>query len=160
MQEHIQHPIYGDIVYKESIWTGKKELWVNEQLAAPISKKAFVISGQSGVVEGSYLTGAKLLINNDAIVISPKPKWYEVALAGLPFIFLMLWGNNPSLCAIFPVVGGAIGGALGGMAAVFSLLFSKKTNSVIKKLLTGLGVFAATILVAFVLAFMLRQSLT
>ena len=159
MQERIQHPIYGEIIYNESVWTGKKELSVGGQFAPSISKKTFVVNGQPAMIEGSFLTGAKLRINNDVIQICAKPKWYEVALAVLPFVFLMVWGNSPALCMVFPVVGGAIGGALGGVAAVVSLLFTKKTNSAIKKLLIALGVFAVTILAAFVLALLLLQIL-
>lgn len=159
MQVRIHHPSYGEIIYNESVWTGKIELSVGGQFVPSVSKKTFVVNGQRAVVEGSYLTGAKLLINNDVIQISPKPKWYEFVLAALPFVFLIVWGNNPALCAIFPVVGGAIGGALGGVAAVVSLLFTKKTNSAIKKLLIALGVFAVTILAAFVVALLILQAL-
>ena len=111
------------------------------------------------MIEGSYLGGAKLLINNETIEIVPKPKWYEIFLSVLPFVFLMVWGNNVALCAIFPVVGGAIGGALGGLGVVFSLLYMKKAKALIYKILIGLGTFVATVLAAFVMALLVMGTL-
>ena len=159
MQERVQHPVYGEIIYNENIWTGKKELIVNGQFVPAVSKKFFVINGQSAVIEGSYLGGAKLRINNETIEIAPKPKWYEIFLSVLPFVFLMVWGNNVALCTIFPVVGGAIGGALGGLGVVFSLLYMKKANSLINKVLIGVGAFLTTVLAAFVVALLIMGTL-
>lgn len=159
MQERVQHPVYGEVIYNENIWTGKKALIVNGQFVPAVSKKSFLINGQSAVIEGSYLGGAKLLINNETIEIVPKPKWYEIFLSVLPFVFLMVWGNNVALCAIFPVVGGAIGGALGGLGVVFSLLYMKKANALIYKILIGLGTFVATVLAAFVMALLVMGTL-
>ena len=159
MQERVQHPVYGEIIYNENVWTGKKELLVNGQSIPPVQKKYFIINGQSATLKGSFLSGARLQFNNETIEISPKPKWYELLLSVLPFVFLMVWGNNASLCAIFPVVGGAIGGALGGLGIVFSLLYMKKANSLIQKLLVGVGAFAATVMAAFVVALLIMGTL-
>ena len=62
----------------------------------------------------------------------------------------MIWGNSPALCAIFPVVGGAIGGALGGIGGVISLLLMKKQKSPLIKALIGVAVIAVTVFVAFI----------
>ncbi|MBO5323176.1 MAG: hypothetical protein J6A88_03640 [Oscillospiraceae bacterium] len=159
MQARVQHPVYGEIIYNENVWTGKKELSINGNFLPPVSKKTFVFNGQNADIEGSYLGGAKLLINNEIIEIAPKPKWYEIFLSVLPFVFLLVWGNNASLCAIFPVVGGAIGGALGGLGVVFSLLYMKKANSLINKVLVGIGAFVATVLAAFVVALLIMGTL-
>jgi hypothetical protein len=152
MKEFVQHPVLGEIVYDESIWTGKKTLTVNGETAKTISKNIFEVNGKTLTISGSILTGIKLFTDDETIEISPKPKWYEIALAILPFVFLMTWGNSPALCAIFPVVGGAIGGALGGLSGVISLLFMKKEESPAKKVLIGVIALVATVLVAFLLA--------
>ena len=155
MKEYIQHPIYGEIVYNESFWTGKKALTINGVDAQPVSKKEFTAEGRRLVITGSSLMGLKLQIDNDIVEISSKPKWYEIALAFLPLIFLLTWGNSAALCSVFPVVGGAIGGALGGIGSITSLLLMKKAKSLLTKTLIGIGAFAVTVLIAFVLALLM-----
>ena len=91
-------------------------------------------------------------IDGETVQLSPKPKWYEVVLAVIPVAFLLTWGNVPALCAIFPVIGGAIGGALGAIGGFAGLGLMKKTNSAAKKVLFGLGACIATILVAYLIA--------
>ena len=152
MKEYIQHPIYGEIVYNESFWTGKKALTINGVDAQPVSKKEFTAEGKKLVIIGSSLMGLKLQIDNDIVEISSKPKWYEIALAFLPLIFLLTWGNSAALCSVFPVVGGAIGGALGGIGSITSLLLMKNAKSLLTKMLIGIGAFVVTVLIAFVLA--------
>ena len=152
MKEFVQHPIYGEIIYNESFWTGKKTLTINGVCAQPVSKKEFTVEGKKVVIIGSSLMGLKLQIDNDIIEVSPKPKWYEIVFAVLPLIFLLTWGNSTALCSIFPVVGGAIGGALGGIGSITSLLLMKNAKSLLTKMLIGIGAFAVTVLIAFVLA--------
>lgn len=152
MKELVQHQVYGDIVYEESFWTGKKTLTVNGVDAQPVSKKEFMIDGKKAIIKGSYLTGIDLCVEGDTIEMSPKPKWYEVVIAILPLIFLLTWGNSVALCSIFPVVGGAIGGALGAIGAMMSLLLMKKSKSLMSKLLIGICACAVTILIAYALA--------
>ena len=155
MKELVQHPIYGEIVYNESFWTGKKTLTINGVDVQPVSKKEFTVEGKKVVITGSSLMGLKLQIDNDVIEISSKPKWYEIVLAVLPLIFLLTWGNSVVLCSIFPVVGGAIGGALGGIGSVTSLLLMKNAKSLLTKLLIGISTFLGTVLIAFVLALLM-----
>ncbi len=155
MKEFVQHPIYGEIVYNESFWSGKKTLTINGVDAQPVSKKEFTADGKKVVIVGSYLMGIKILIDNVAIEVSPKPKWYEIVFAVLPLIFLLTWGNSEALCSVFPVVGGAIGGALGGIGSITSLLLMKNAKSLLTKLLIGIGTFVGTVLFAFVLALLM-----
>lgn len=152
MTEIVKHPTLGEIVYTESFWTGKKGLTVNGAEAKPISKKEFRIGEQKIEIIGSYFTGISLNIDGETVQLSPKPKWYEVVLAVIPVAFLLTWGNVPALCAIFPVIGGAIGGALGAIGGFAGLGLMKKTNSAAKKVLFGLGACIATILVAYLIA--------
>lgn len=152
MKEMIHHPVYGEIIYNENVWNGKKALTVNGVHAQPISKKEYLVNGKKAYLKGSFLTGSVLYIEDKVIQLSPGARWYEIILAIIPFLFLMTWGNSVSLCAIFPVVGGAIGGALGGAGAVLSLLFMKSTKAALLKVLIGMIVAAVTILIAFALA--------
>ena len=155
MEIKIQHSTHGEIVYSENFWTGKRKIFVNGAEASSVSKKIFIINGKQAIIKGTYLTGSSLLIDNEFIVLFSKPKWYETLIGILPIIFLLTWGNVPSLCAIFPVIGGGIGGALGGIAYCISIILMNKARTPIKKILTGLGVFAATILIAYLLAIVL-----
>lgn len=157
MKEFVQHPIYGEIVYNESFWTGKKTLTVNGVLAQPISKKEYMVNGKKALLKGNYFTGINLYIEGEPVQLSPKSKWYEIFFAIVPLVFLLTWGNSASLCAIFPVVGGAIGGALGGIGAVISLFFMKKQKTPLAKVLMGIVVAAATIFAAFLLAIAIIQ---
>ena len=147
MKETMKHPVYGEITYNESYWTGKKVLTVNGVKAKAISKKEFVIGEKKAVLNGSALTGVSLVVDGETLQLSPKPKWYEVVLAILPFLFITTWGNNSTLCSIFPIIGGAIGGALGGAGAIVSLLLMRKAKNVFAKILIGL---AATLVAAFI----------
>ena len=152
MRKIIQHPVYGKIIYTEGFWTGKKDLAVPGHDVHQVSKRSFLVDGKSALLIGSYLGGMRLSLDGETIEISAKPKWYEFVLAILPFIFILVWGNSAALCSIFPVIGGAIGGAIGGIGIVASLLLMKKSTSAINKILIGIGVFAATVFVAFLLA--------
>ncbi len=148
---------YGEIVYDESIWTSKKTLTVNGVQAQPLSKKEFLANGKKVCLNGNVYTGVSLYIDNQAIQLSPKPKWYELILALLPIFFLLTWGNSVFLCAIFPVVGGALGGALGAAGGLTSLYFMKKQASPLTKVLIGVGAFAITVFAGFVLALVMLQ---
>ena len=159
MKITINHPTYGEIVYDESIWTGKKTLTVNGATCFAVSKKEFLAGEQKILLSGSLLSGVRLTINQETVEVSPRPAWYEIAFAILPLVFLITWGNNPALCAIFPVIGGAIGGAIGGVFGMTSLVLMKKTSSVGKKLLIGVGMLAAAVLASFVLAILLLSAL-
>ena len=154
MRECIQHPTYGEIVYHET-WTGKKSICVNGVNAPAISSKEFVIDNKMAVLTGNLFGGVALDIAGEKIEISPKPKWYEMLLGILPFLFVLVWGNSKALCAIFPIVGGAIGGALGGLAICLSMLLIKRADSFFEKITLALGVLVVTALISAALAMLL-----
>ena len=159
MKITVNHPTYGTIVYDESIWTGKKTLTVNGTACFAVSKKEFMVGDQKAVLLGNLFMGIQLFINYETVEISPRPTWYEILLAVLPLTFLLTWGNSPTLCAIFPFVGGAIGGALGGIGSMTSLLLMKNASSTAKKLLIGVGMLAATLSLAFLLALLVSSAM-
>ena len=160
MKESIQHPVYGQIVYEESFWTGKKSITVNGVNAPVVTKNKFMIDGKNATVKGNYLTGVTLNIESETIALTPKAKWYETVLAVIPIVFMLTWGNSVELCAIFPVVGGAIGGGLGAVGGCASMILMKKQKNPLLKVLIGAGIAAATIFVAFLLALVMIASLT
>ena len=148
----VDDPVLGQIVYTENEWTGKKTLSVNGVVAMPASKKSFMLDGKLVTLAGNYASGLRLCIGANTVTLTPKPKWYELVMAALPLVFLLIWGNSRELCAIFPVVGGAIGGGIGGLFAMLSLLTMKKVKSPIFKVMVGLGICAGAVLVGFAIA--------
>ena len=152
MQERYVHPFYGEIVYDESVWTGKKTVAIDGQELQKINKNKFMFNDKEVVVKGSSIFGVKLCIDGETVELNKKSAWYEIALAFLPFLFLITWGNIPALCSIFPVIGGAIGGGLGAASGMVYLFLSKKMKNPILKILFGLGMFVATIFAAFITA--------
>lgn len=147
-----QHTEYGEIVYDESAWTGKKTLFIDGKQLEKVSKNEFVTeNGDSVFVKGSLLTGTKVTIGNETIELTPSIKWYEAVLALLPLIFNLVWGNVVALCAIIPMVGGAIGGLINGGIAMLSLMLMKRTQSVGLKIIIGLGMFCVGFLLCFLI---------
>lgn len=151
MKGNIQHPIYGDIQYTESVWTSKKTLTFNGVPAQSISKNEFMIGDIKIELKGNYFSGVSILINGESMVLIAKPKWYEIILSVLPIVFIVVWGNNPTLCSIFPVIGGAIGGGFGAVISMLSIYLMKKVTKPIHKILIGIGVFTVGVLTASVL---------
>ncbi len=152
MKKIIRHPVCGEIVYTENFWTGRKTLTVGGETQR-VPRKEFVIDGKRALVKGNLLTGASLLIEGEFLELIPKTSWYEYLLAVLPLIFVMVWGNSPALCAIFPVIGGGIGGFIGALGMCLSMLLMKRTGSAVAKVSIGIGMLLGTALVSFVLAF-------
>ncbi len=160
MKDIIQHPTYGEIIYTESFWTGKKSLTFNGIEAQKISKKTYRIGEKTVELKGNLNMGVKIIIDGETIVVSPTPKWYETALAILPIVFALTWGNSITLCQIFPVMGGAIGGLLGAFFSMLSLSFMKKEKKAFVKVIVGVAFFAVSVFAGNALAVAFLQALT
>ena len=146
MKKVVQSEKYGEITYNENFWIGRKSVDVNGAPLKKLDKKTFeTADGERVTVKGNYLYGVKLLIGADTIDIMPTVKWYEIVLALLPFIFVMVWGNSVALCRVVPVVGGAIGGLISGLMAAVSLLAMRSIKSVWGKI----GIAAVALGVTF-----------
>ena len=156
MKSSVNHAKYGLIEYEEGFWTGKKILTINGVRLTKQKKNVFVLDGADGALtfklSGNMLTGAFATIDGEVIQLIAPLKWYEIVLTVIIPLFVIVWGNSPVLCSIFPIIGGAIGGALSGIGACVSLTLTKRISSTPLKLLAWLGVFVATILVCFVAA--------
>ena len=155
MTEIIDHPDYGKIIYTENEWTGKKSLTIDGVEAKKVTKKTYTVNDMTVTLNGSFFLGATLLIGDDVIVLIPKSKWYEIVLAIIPIIFILVWSNVPALVEIFPIVGGAIGGLIGGIALAFSMLAMKRVKDPKKKILIGLGWIVLSILAAYLVAILI-----
>lgn len=153
MRAVIQNENYGEIIYEESFWTGKKNIFINEKLLEKTSKTTFITEdGKKVILSGNYLMGVKATIESDTIQLTPSVKWYEIALSILPFIFVMIWGNIPSTVNILPIVSGMIGGAISGLFSIINLFIIKGIKGFPLKLFVSILIFGLTVLVCYLIA--------
>ena len=147
---------YGQIVVEESFWTGKKKLYINGEELVSVVKNSFLYKTEekniSVRINGNFLLGVSISIEDEVITVTEKTKWYEFMLAILPFIFVIIWGNVPDLFDIFPVVSGAIGGLITIAFAYLNIGSMKSTKNPLYKLLIGLGIGIASIFVCYLIA--------
>ncbi len=150
MKQVLENEKHGNIVYEESFWTGKKSITINDVPLTKKSKNEFETQdGKAIKVVGGFFQGACLNIDGESIRVTPKIKWYEIVLAVIPFVLIMIWGNSVALCKIVPVVGGAIGGFISALFSCCGLFLMKSSNKIWLKILIGLAAIAVTFLVCF-----------
>ena len=156
MRSVFNHPVYGEIVYDENFWTGKKTLFVNGAPMTMMDKKTFYFTWENEKttvnLKGNYITGLKMIINGKEFQVVPSPKWYEIVCSVFLFVLVLAWGTSPQLCSIFPIVGGAIGGAICGVMAMVNLLVMKAVKKLWLKLLIWLAFIVVTFLLCFIVA--------
>ncbi len=156
MRTAVQHETYGTIVYEESIWTGKKSLYLKGVNFKKIGKKKFEGLIEDRIVPaelvGNVMTGVKLIVEGESIQIIPKPAWYVVFFSIFIFAFNIAWGNSPALCTIFPIVGGAIGGGVSALFAIGNVFWANRVKNVGLKIVIGLGCLLGMLVVCFLLA--------
>ena len=180
MKNIVNHEKFGEIIFIENFWTGKKEIVINGVKLTKIDKKNYkyrkveslkdeygaIVYNEYGApltseinktfnFKGNFIYGAILTADGEEIAIAPKAKWYEIMLGLIAFIFVIMWGSNPETVAIFPVVGGAIGGGISGGLGFYSILVMKSKEKLVQKLLVGLGFTALSILICFIIALMI-----
>ena len=81
MKKIIKHEVYGEIVYEENFWTGKKSVTIDGIPLEKISKKEFKLQdGNTVSIEGGFLQGSNLNIKGESLMLTPKIKWYEIVL--------------------------------------------------------------------------------
>ncbi len=161
MKEIVKDEELGEITYEESFWTGKKEVYIDGARLVKLSKTAFRMqNGETAYIKGGYLQGATLLVGTRAVRLTAPVKWYEIVLSVLPFLFIMVWGNVAALCAIVPVVGGAIGGAISGAFGVLNVLIIKGVKPVWLKILISIATFAIVFLICFGIGSAILAALT
>lgn len=159
MRKSIDISNIGKLTYEENLLTGKVQVLVNDFPAFRINKKLYEYNPGANkeqrvviTLQGNFLTGLEASVNGVPYRLIEKPRWYEWVITILTVAFSLIWGNSPELCAIFPVVGGAIGGGLAGLLAMIGLSFSKQTEKVWLKLLILVGFFALNVLAGYLIA--------
>lgn len=154
MKTVVQHETYGEIVYDESAWTGRKALSIGGTPLEKLSKKEFKMQdGTTVTVTGNFLYGSNLDIKGESIALTPKIKWYEILLCIFPLLLTLIWGNSRALCAIIPIVGGAIGGAIGGLFSMLGLFGIKSVKPIWLKILIAFASFAITFGICYGIGF-------
>ena len=152
----VNHTTYGLVEYTENFWTGKKDIVINGGKLVHVKKNIFVYqNGETKIdveVRGNFMSGAKLIIGEETIMVGQKPAWYETVCSIAIFIVILTWGNSVYLCSIFPVIGGGIGGAVSGFMAILNLQAMKSAKSIVAKLCIWLGMLIATIVICFLIA--------
>ena len=155
MKTEVHHVGYGRIEYEESFWSGKRIIKIDNRELTKKSRNIYILKTEDGDLEckvkGSFIFGVSLYIDQDIIQLTEHCKWYEMFLSMLICVFVLIWGNIPALCKIFPVVGGAIGGGISGAAMCVNLVLMKQKKNVAIKLLSWLGMFVGTVLVCALL---------
>ena len=156
MKTTVQHPKFGEIVYDENLLTGKRAISVGGYALQKRNKTTYVVPGGPAeavvYVKGNFFSGVSLSIMGQDVRVTASTKWYEYVLSALIFALILIWGNSTALCAILPVVGGAIGGGISGLMLCVNLLLMKSTNKLWLKLLIWLGMIIATVLICHVIA--------
>ena len=162
MKHSIQHPVFGRITYEENVWTGKKIIHIGNAQLQKVNKTTFSWFNGYGYEEvkvtGGMLTGVTMTLRGQQIPVFPKPQWYEWMLSALPLLLIIIWGNNPVLCSLGPMIGGALGGALGGVAMALNLLCIRG-KSVGMKLLISLATMVVTMGIGVALGFAIVMAL-
>lgn len=147
----------GTVRYEESFWTGKKSLFLNGVPLTKLSKTEFEYAKDEVVMKfslnGSVLSGVNVVVNGARYELIQKTAWYEYIAAFIGFLFILIWGNVPSLCKIFPVVGGAIGGLFGALGGILGILMMRVSNKPILRILLGLAGSLIAVLVCFLIGF-------
>ena len=147
----VNDPKYGEIIYNEILLINHKSVIINRRELPRVSDTAFLYNGVHTRLRGNRFFGLRLLIGSDVIEFVPtmsKAGRLATLLALLPIVFLLIWGNIPSLCAIFPVVGGLIGFLIGLLFSSLSTLFIFKAKKTVFKIIIGISCFIASIATA------------
>ena len=154
MKTSVQHIGYGKIEYEENFWSGKRNIIIDGKPLTKKSRNVYTLELENEVLEcrvkGSFFFGGSFYIGQDVIQFSESSRWYEIFLSFLICGFVLIWGNVPALCELFPIIGGAIGGAISGATTCCSLFLMKRVKNVPLKLLVWLGIFGITILACYI----------
>ncbi len=143
---------YGEIVYEEELFSGKKKVILNgTEMTKEIGRTYVCPYGDEeirGKLKGNIFTGVKLKIEDDNIVLVKMAKWYEILLSVL--IPVIIFGLNN---LILPLFDGAIVGAFTGVVSVLAMFVSvvlmKKMNHIGLKIFVFGGVFLCAVLLSY-----------
>lgn len=139
--------LLGEVIYDESIWTGRTEIYVDGTKLNKVKRNQYYYKGSTIQIKGNTLRGVKLLYGREIITIMPSPKWYEYMLSFSIFIAYIVWSHTEALVEIFPTIGGMLGAALAAATTILCLNNVRKTDKVIYKILIWLAFFIGTFVV-------------
>ena len=153
MKNIIKNEKYGEIIFEENFWTGKKNIVIDGKPLTKVDKTTYKTEDDKTVsLSGNFLYGCKMTLEGETIELSPAVKWYEYVLSFLPFVLIMVWGNISALCQIVPVVGGAIGGFVSAIFCCVNLFIIKKFRQWWLKLIISIITLGLTFLVCYLIA--------
>lgn len=153
MKNIIQNETLGEIVFEESVWTGRKKLSINGKPLTKVNKTTFKTEDDKTILlSGNFLSGCKMTIDGQVVELTPSVKWYEYLLSILPFVLIMVWGNSVELCLLVPVVGGAVGGLVSAIFCMVNLFVIKKFKPWWIKVLISIATLGLTFLVCYLIA--------
>ncbi len=144
---------YGEIVYEESFWTGKRKIVLNGmEMTKEVGRTYTCPYGEEEIrakVKGNFLIGVKMKIEDDTVVLVQRAKWYEILLSVLIPVIVFLSGNK-----IVPIFNGALvggfTGAFAGAGMIACIFLIKKMNSHIAlKFFVWFGILLAVFLLSY-----------
>ena len=163
MKQTVEHSVYGKIEFEESQISGKKTVSINGMPLRSVKKNEFILKTDEGditcIISGYFLTGATINIKGDVIRLTQRLAWYEILLAVIIPIFIIIWGNSPALFTVVPVIRGAIGCLIGCAFGIFCLLFMKKQRGILAKLLVWIISLALAFGIGALLGFVIYVAL-
>lgn len=161
MKYTVTHDLYGQIECTESFWTSKKTVTINGVALKQVGKMkrgqmTYEYDTDEGkkqvIAKGSFTSGIQLLIDGETIQIDKGATLLEKIFCIFMWVILFIWGNSTYLCSIIPIMGGGIGGGLNGVLALVTLLVMKLVKSPASKIIVGLAMFVATVMVNIAVA--------
>lgn len=155
MRAVVYHEVWGEIVYEESEWSGKKSITVGGQRLEKIKRGLYYFPEHQDIfvqVIGNYFWGARIYIKTERIDITPIGTKLDYFLSMLLCAFIIVWGNTVKLSYIIPIVGGAVGGAFSGVMAIATFMMIKVRKQLWRKLLILIGMTALTFIVCAIIA--------
>ncbi len=145
----------GTVCYEESVWTGTKTLFLDGVKLTKLSKTTFEYAKDETVIQfsldGNFLRGVNLVVNEEKYELIQKTAWYEYIVSFIGLVFILVWGNVPALCKIFPVVGGAIGGLIGALGAILGINMMRVSKKPVIRLLIGFAGSVFAVLICFLI---------
>lgn len=163
MKYTVENSELGRIEYDENFWTGKKLIVIDGKPLLKQGKNLYQYNDGENVktvnLMGSFFSGVKVSCEGVTVEVLRPLKWYEIALSVSIFALIMVWGNNPYLCSIIPVVGGALGGVVSAVGVCLYLVFVRKEKPLWQKLVYWAGCLVGTFLVCALLAMALLMML-
>lgn len=153
MEKRFTDSTLGEIIYTESIFTGRKKITINGKEYKKQSKNVYVDeSGEQVLLNGNFYQGMSLTVGGNTYQITEKLKWYDYLAFILPILFNIIWGNSVTLCKIIPIIGGAIGAFVCGLFGAWGLVLMKKCAKAWQKAIVFIGAFALSVLICYLLA--------